>query len=187
MEELERVFQLLPVSQVPSHLDLHPLNIMFWENDFFLVDWVNGGMSDPYFDLATFSVFLGLNEEKSMLFLAHYFSRNPTSLEWNRFIIAHPVRLFVIAAALFSSESDISMSYEELTRDISLPSLSDFGKEGVIWPHALLGVTMYQAALALIDQDCFKRSLESLKNIYEIKAQADMRTPPRKTRLKQKG
>lgn len=163
MKDLEAIFQSLPINKVPSHLDLHPLNIMLCGNHFFLVDWVNGGMSDPYFDLATFSIFHGLNEEKAMLFLTHYFERDPTDLEWNRFIIAQPIRLFVIASALFSSDFDSSMSYEELSRDISLPSLSDFGKKGAIWPHSLLGVSMFQTALALIDQDQFISSLQTLK------------------------
>lgn len=57
MEELEATFQLSPIPQVPSHLDLHPLNIMLTEQQFLLVDWVNGGMSDPYFDLTTFALF----------------------------------------------------------------------------------------------------------------------------------
>lgn len=163
MEDLETILKLLPVDPVPSHLDLHPLNIMLWENRFFLVDWVNGGMSDPYFDLATFSIFHGLSEERAMLFLTHYFERDPTYLEWDRFIITQPIRLFVIAVALFSSDLDVSMTYEELTQDTSLPSLSDFGKKGAIWPYSLLGVTMFKAALTLIDQDRFRSSLRNLK------------------------
>lgn len=163
MEDLEAMFQLLPINQVPSHLDLHPLNIMFWKNRFFLVDWVNGGMSDPYFDLATFSLFHGLNEEREILFLTHYFEHPPTCLEWNRFVVTQPIRLFVIAAALLSSNFDKSMTYEEMIRDMSLPTLSDFGKKGAIWPHPLLGISMFQTALTLIDQEKFQCSLQDLK------------------------
>lgn len=102
MADLELLYQLFPNQKVPSHLDLHPLNIMTWNEHFFLVDWVNGGMSDPYFDLATFSVFHELDNEKTLHLLTHYLERAPTELEWNRFITAQPVRLFVIAAALMS-------------------------------------------------------------------------------------
>lgn len=168
MEELESIFQLLPIDQVPSHLDLHPLNIMLWEKRFFLVDWVNGGVSDPYFDLTTFSVFHCLNEARQLIFLNNYFGRKPTSLEWNRFIVTQPIRLFVIALALFSSDNDTSMSYEEMIRDISLPSLSDFGKKGAIWPNTFLGVSMFQAALKLVDQDQFKYSLQLLKKMLAL-------------------
>lgn len=59
MEDLETILKLLPVDQVPSYLDLHPLNILLWENRFFLVDWVNGGMSDPYLDLLRLVSFMG--------------------------------------------------------------------------------------------------------------------------------
>lgn len=165
MEDLESIFQSLPVNLVPSHLDLHPLNIMVCKNQFLLVDWVNGGMSDPYFDLATFSVFLGLDEERIKLFLTHYFEHDLTELEWNRFMITQPIRLFVIAAALFSSIPDNSMN-EEMIRNMSLPTLSDFGKKGAIWPHPLLGASLFQTALTIIDQDQFQSSLSKLKSEF---------------------
>lgn len=163
MEDLEAIFQLLPIKQVPSHLDLHPLNIMVCKNSFVLVDWVNGGMSDPYFDLATFCVFHGFNEERIKLFLTHYFGRDLTEMEWNRYIVTQPIRLFVIAAALFSSNHDNSITNKEMIREMSLPTLSDFGKKGAIWPHSLLGTSMFQAGLKLIDQEPFRFSLQSLK------------------------
>ncbi len=165
MGELEELFQLWPVKNVPSHLDLHPLNIMLWENRFFLVDWVNGGMSDPYFDLATFCIFHGLNSTTEILFLSAYLGREPTKLEWHRFIVTQPIRLLVIAAALFSSNSDNSISYEKLLQDKSLPSWQDFTKKGAIWPHSHLGACMFKTALALIDQEQFQDSLHSLKNL----------------------
>lgn len=168
MKELEAIFHLLPISQVPSHLDLHPLNIMFWENRFLLVDWVNGGMSDPYFDLTTFSIFHGLKEESNLLFLKEYFERDPTDFEWNRFVVTQPIRLFVIASALFSSNMDFSLSYEEIIRGRLLPTLSDFWKKGVVWPPSVLGACMFEAALTLIDQDKFKYSLQCLSQSTDI-------------------
>lgn len=104
MEVLEAILQRWPIAEVPSHLDLHPLNIMLANERFMLVDWVNGGRSDPNFDLATFSVFFDLSESQIQTFLANYFDREPMAHEYDRFTIIQPVRLFVIAAALYSSE-----------------------------------------------------------------------------------
>lgn len=164
MEELEALFQLLPIMQVPSHLDLHPLNIMIWEKQFFLLDWVNGGLSDPYFDLTTFSVFHSLKDTQEALLLSEYFGREPTDLEWNRFTVTKPIRLFVIAAAIFSADSDSSMSYHEIIRDVALPSLSDLAKQDSTWPPILIGAASLQTALSLINENRFKKALYSLKN-----------------------
>lgn len=165
MEELEATFQLMPISLVPAHLDLHPLNIMIAEKKFLLVDWVNGGLSDPYFDLATFTVFQGLNESQILIFLTHYFERDPTQLEWNRFIITQPIRLFVIAAALLSLSTNVtpSISYQEALESSELPTIRDFGKEGMNWPYWQFGLTMLKAGLKIIDQDNFKIALKNLQ------------------------
>ena len=81
MQQLEATFKLNPVPQTPAHLDLHPLNIMQLDQRLFLVDWVNGGISDPYLDLATFTAFQCLNGTQTRDFLTHYFERPPTSFE----------------------------------------------------------------------------------------------------------
>lgn len=165
MEELEATFQLMPISLIPAHLDLHPLNIMILEKRFLLVDWVNGGMSDPYFDLATFTVFQCLNESQILTFLTHYFGRQPTQLEWNRFIVTQPIRLFVIAAALLTLSADAtpSISYHEAFESSELPTIKDFGKDGMNWPHWQFGLTMLKAGLKIMDQNNFKFALKDLQ------------------------
>jgi thiamine kinase-like enzyme len=165
MEELEASFQLMPISLIPAHLDLHPLNIMIVEKRFLLVDWVNGGMSDPYFDLATFTIFQCLNESQILTFLTHYFGRHPTQLEWNRFIVTQPIRLFVIAAALLtlSTDTTLSLSYQEALESSELPTIKDFGKDGMNWPHWQFGLTMFKAGLNIIDQNNFKFAFKDLQ------------------------
>jgi thiamine kinase-like enzyme len=170
MEELEMLFHLIPIPLVPCHLDLHPLNIMLSETQFSLVDWVNGGLSDPYFDLATFSIFHELDEAKTKIFFEHYLGRSATLLELDRLIITQPIRLFVIAAALFSS--DAVCSYKTLMQN-PLPLLEDFTKHGAIWPHPVLGMSMLQKGLSLIGHNRFQSSLKNLKmhatSLKEIK------------------
>lgn len=165
MEELEATFHLSPVPQVPTHLDLHPLNIMLSEQCFFLVDWVNGGLCDPYFDLTTFTTFQCFNESQILTFLTHYFERPPTEFEWNRFMITQPIRMFVIAAALLSTSLDESRStsYEEALTTCKLPSIIDLGKNEMNEPLWLFGLTMLKSGLQLIDQINFKTTLQYLQ------------------------
>lgn len=171
MKNLATIFQLLPIKRVPSHLDLHSQNIMVHENRFMLVDWVNGGISDPFFDLATFSVFHELNGHETNLFLCDYFEREISELEWNRFIVTKPIRLLVVALGLFSVIHNKTQAYEEIAR-LSLPTLRDFREKGAIWPHFILGMSMYQSALTIIDQTQFQRSLNWLKKYVNLRCNA---------------
>lgn len=163
MRELEETFRLFPIPLVPSHLDLHPLNIISTEKQFFLVDWVNGGLSDPFFDLATFTIFHDLNHSQIMTFLSSYFNRIPTQHEWNRFTVTQPIRLFVIAAALLTLSTDTPPSYEEALQSSKLPLMEDLVKEGLNGSFWQYGLTMYKIGLALIDHDNFKVALEELQ------------------------
>jgi len=160
IEKLEAALQLYRVPNVPTHLDLNPLNIMLTKEGFLLVDWVNGGMSDPYFDLAAFSIFHNLNESQSQAFLNHYFDRCPTQTEWSRFVIIQPIRLFVIAAAF------LSVSQEDNTIEASgLPTLADFMLENAAGKtdqscHQI-GSIMLNAGLNLIQGKHFQAALKS--------------------------
>lgn len=165
MEELEATFQLSTIPQVPTHLDLHPLNIMLTDKQFFLVDWVNGGVSDPYFDLTTFTTFQNFDESQTLTFLTHYFERPPNPFEWNRFIITQPIRMFVIAAALLNTSVDKarSISYEEALKSRKLPSIADFGRNIMNEPLWPFGLTMLKSGLQLTDQKNWKEALEYIQ------------------------
>jgi len=164
MEELEATVQLYPLPSVPTHLDLNPLNIMLAKEQFFLVDWVNGGMSDPYFDLATFAIFQGLNESQTQTFLKHYFGRYPTQFEWNRFVLTQPIRLFVIAAAFLSASPENAML---IRKDSELPNLADFMQETAVGktsrPHWQISSIMFNAGLNLINGNNFQTALQDLQ------------------------
>jgi thiamine kinase-like enzyme len=164
MEQVEALLQLHPVSYTPTHLDLNSLNIMLSHDRFFLVDWVNGGMSDPYFDLAIFAVFLGLEEAQTEIFLTHYFAHAPTPFEWSRFAILKPVRLFAIAAAFLSQLPDDRLDKEEdalLFSDFIL--LHAEGKAD--GPLEKIGMAMLKAGLDLIDGEEFKTALKNLQEL----------------------
>lgn len=162
LEEIETVLQLHPVALTPTHLDLNPLNILLANESFFLIDWVNGGLSDPYFDLATFCIFHGLSVEQIKIFLTHYFGREPMPLEWNRFVIVQPVRLFVIAAAFLSILSEVDIHVEALWLNDFITQHAE-GKADL--PLRQIGVTMLKAGLDLVEGSDFKQALRVLKGL----------------------
>jgi len=138
MDEIEQTLRFYPVSLSPTHLDLHLSNIILKDKEeIFLVDWVNGGISDPFFDLATFSYFSELNEVHTERFLASYFQRVPTEIEKARFNVILPVRVMVIAASFFSNASNNNKNSE----------------------------SYIEKSISLIESETFKRSLKQLQNI----------------------
>lgn len=138
MDEIEQTLRFFPISLSPTHLDLHLSNIILKDNEeIFLVDWVNGGNSDPFFDLATFSYFSELNEVHTERFLTSYFQRVPTETEKARFNVILPVRIMVIAASFFSSASNNTNSSE----------------------------AYIEKSIDLIEREKFKWSLKQLQNI----------------------
>lgn len=169
MVQIEKILQLYPVPLGPSHLDLSPFNIILTNKSFLLVDWVNGGLSDPYFDLATFSVFHCLVESQMKTFLEHYFGHEPSSLEWKRFIIVLPVRLFVIAVSclLFPTENATAEYYDRILADPDMLSFSDFiqnhSQEGTKWPHWQIGLRMLKAGLDLVRSPEFQTAIDFLQ------------------------
>ncbi|HXH54923.1 MAG TPA: phosphotransferase [Gammaproteobacteria bacterium] len=160
MDEIATILQLHPISLAPCHLDLNLSNIIFTNEKFLLVDWVNGGMSDPYFDLATFSIFAGLNESQTKDFLAYYLKHVPTQLEWARFVIIRPVRLFVIAASCFSASST-----ERTLNTENILEFSDFiHKNRDDLDVNQIGLAVFKKGLDLIQESFFRNSLNYLKN-----------------------
>ena len=168
METIEAVFQLHEIPLVPCHLDLHSSNIMLVREDFLLVDWVNGGFSNPYFDLATFAIFHGLNDLQMRAFLTHYFGHPLDELEWSLFIVAQPVRLFVIAIACLSAVPEEITFYNDGLVNFETTSLRDYihmdANEKINLSPWKIGLIMLKAGLNRIEGKNFKNSLQYLQD-----------------------
>ncbi|MBA3814061.1 MAG: phosphotransferase [Alphaproteobacteria bacterium] len=166
MEEIEEIFRLHDIPLVPCHLDLHSENIMLREKDFVVVDWVNGGLSNPYFDLATFAIFHGLNEFQTTAFLTTYFGQPPRELEWSLFRVAQPLRLFVIALGCLSMSSEGSTSYNDASLDSEVIPFRDYiympANEKLNLALWKIGLMMLKAGLDQVDKKNFKNSLQYL-------------------------
>jgi len=169
MKEVEVAFQCREIPHVPCHLDLHSLNILSENENFIIVDWVNGGLSNPYFDLATFSIFHDLNELQMRTFLTSYFGRSPTKLEWNLFVLAQPVRLLVIAMGCLSASSEKIASYRDALVHSATMKFKDYiqldPSENIKISLWKVGLIMMKKGLELIDENKFHASLRFLQSV----------------------
>jgi len=71
-----------PAHLRPSHGDINPGNLLFADNQLWLIDWASAGEENFYFDLATCTNFFFFRSaEAEAAFLHHYFGRPPTAQE----------------------------------------------------------------------------------------------------------
>ena len=77
---------------VLSHNDVNPSNLVYDGERILLLDWNTAGPNDPFYDLATISVFLRLDEETCRRLLAAYDGEPVSSLSarfgYNRRLVA---------------------------------------------------------------------------------------------------
>ncbi|MBT3344188.1 MAG: phosphotransferase [Gemmatimonadetes bacterium] len=140
----------------PCHLDLHARNIILTPaGDPVLIDWVNGGLSDPSMDLATLIAFLGLRDGYRDHFLTTYQESMDVPLDLPRIQLLLPIRPFVAAAgALLNTPSDVSIAEleQELARD-ELPGHEVFclpHNTGPSWPDWKLGLITLKMGLSYL-------------------------------------
>jgi aminoglycoside phosphotransferase (APT) family kinase protein len=65
---------------VLSHNDVHPANFIFESDRLLLLDWDTAGLNDPFYDLATVSLFLRMDPETCATLLAAYDGEPVTEL-----------------------------------------------------------------------------------------------------------
>jgi thiamine kinase-like enzyme len=132
------------------------------QDGFMLVDWVNGGRSDPYFDLATFALMHNLNEAQTNVFFTQHLMRTPAQVEWDHLSILKPVRPLVIAAAFLRNDTD-----SPSTPESDLPDLNDFTREHatgkINWSYRKIALVMLKHALHLSAQNECQNALRRLQ------------------------
>ncbi len=73
---------LLPhQTTTPCHNDLHGGNLIFFGNEFKAIDYGDAGPGDPYFDMATVSVYSLANQAHEKILLTTYLEHEPTAVE----------------------------------------------------------------------------------------------------------
>lgn len=179
MEDIGGTLQLNPVPYVPTHLDLNAQNILLKGNDFLLIDWENGGLSDPYFDLSMLPIFLRLDEKETTQFLTTYFGRPPTQFEWDRFIVAQPICLLLRAAVFLSGSGEDRSAefYDKILKSDDIPKCNEIiqlHEEGkLILPRWKIGLSLMQGGVDLAESKKFKASFHRLQNNVKTRINED--------------
>lgn len=73
---------------VNTHGDLNPRNILVSDHEVYFVDWGDGTFSDPFQDVAFYSISMNYDAKGEEYLLQRYLGHTPTSVERQRFKIA---------------------------------------------------------------------------------------------------
>jgi len=80
--------QNLNAPVVNTHGDLNPRNILITNQDIYFIDWADGMYTDPFQDLAFFSIMIDYDSQEEKYFMQCYLKHVPTTAEIKRFRIA---------------------------------------------------------------------------------------------------
>lgn len=78
----------LNAPSVNTHGDLNPRNILLLDQEIYFIDWSDGLYTDPFHDLAYFSMMMDYDSNEELFFLQCYLGHVPTPIEKKRFRIA---------------------------------------------------------------------------------------------------
>lgn len=102
------------------HGDLNPRNIITTNDRIFFIDWSEGMYTDPFHDLAYYSILLDYQIEEETLLLNHYLERIASQEEMARFLIAKKMNFARLAlGAQYVADMLLSHAKEKQTLNVN--------------------------------------------------------------------
>lgn len=157
------------------HHDLNPNNVLDDGSRLWLIDWELTGMGDPWYDLATASIFFTSNPEQEHTLLVSYLGRNPNQIEKAMLYVNKCLCLSFYGHVLQIVAGD--QAFEKFDTLLNtLPKLKDLFKQGERWANfkngaasvSKFGMVLLKEALLLMDSNDWNQSLKLLKNSVPI-------------------
>jgi thiamine kinase-like enzyme len=111
LDEIEDAMKRANFLRKPTHNDIHSGNLLVYGNEISLIDWGDGGMGDPYYDLACSSVEFAFDSRKDEELLFHY-TGNITELAKSRLLLMKHV--FILKLAFLKISRPGKLSEDEL-------------------------------------------------------------------------
>ena len=150
-----------------SHNDLQPNNILFDGKRFWVIDWEQAALQDPYYDLATISNFFIPNQEKlEDLYLQTYFNGTPNKKQLAHYIIMKQISLAYYGLLLMNNMKNTNLNPISEAEIQALPSLKDFYATTNLYDIKDLtkhlqkfGATMLKEAVKNMDSEKFKNAV----------------------------
>ena len=102
-----------------SHGDLNPRNIFFTNNNIKFIDWENACMHYDLHDIASYSVFLCLNQSDDVYLLTKYLQHAPSQAEIERF---KDIKLMIRAIDAFN----VLVFLQNIPDSIPMETIQDF-------------------------------------------------------------
>ncbi|HEV7994101.1 MAG TPA: phosphotransferase [Gemmatimonadaceae bacterium] len=102
---------------VLSHNDLNPGNVLWDGTRVWLVDWTASGMTHPYYDLATITMFLQISDAGALALLAEQEGTTPTAEQGETFRALRRVAAILSGLMILKLTSDDALHAPEHIAD----------------------------------------------------------------------
>jgi len=159
------------IVSAPCHLGLNPDNLIFFGDGLKAIDYGTAAQSDPYFDIATVSLFYCLDPNHEEILLRTYLERKPTLKEKARLYLMKQVALINFGSNLLKKIDPKMPFYKTLKIPSYKALLKEWWLKNVTLnkPESLLkfGRAMINQAIENFESQEFSNAVRLLKNVME--------------------